>query len=112
MAAVGVDFPARSGPLVAVVAALLSAGLANARGASATVLNVNTTKDEVAARDGRCSLREAIASIDSPGLRSDCGTAGRASNTIRLRPGRYMLTIAPSAGDDNSGGDLDVTAGG
>src|SRR5437588_9658307 len=72
------------------------ASLASAAAAAAATLTVNTTRDELVRHDGRCSLREAIAAVDAPGRRTDCGRASRRSNTIILRSGRYMLSIAPA----------------
>ena len=82
--------------------------VASPAAAAAATLKVDTTKDELAAHDGRCSLREAIAAVDAPGLRTDCGRAGRRSNTIVLRSGRYVLSIAAVGGDDNTSGDLNM----
>jgi CSLREA domain-containing protein len=77
--------------------------------AAAATLNVNTTTDETTSGDHLCSLREAIAAVNSPGTGSDCGTAGSASNTIVLGAGTYALSIAPAGADDNATGDLNVT---
>lgn len=76
--------------------------------AAAATLTVNTTRDELVARDGRCSLREAIESIESPGARTDCGRGGRRSNTIVLGSGRYVLSIPRAGAGDNASGDLNV----
>jgi CSLREA domain-containing protein len=78
--------------------------------AGAATLTVTTTTDTVAAGDGQCSLREAIAAVDTPGAASDCGTANATGNTIVLGPGTYVLSIAPTGGDGNTSGDLDLTA--
>lgn len=59
--------------------------------ASAATINVNTTADEVGPGDGFCSLREAIAAVDSPGTASDCGSASSSGNTIVLAAGHYPL---------------------
>jgi CSLREA domain-containing protein len=79
--------------------------------APAATLKVTTRADELVSHDGKCSLREAIAAVDSPGMASDCGVAARGSNTIALGAGRYELAITPKRRDDNSSGDLDVTRG-
>ncbi len=83
--------------------------LSSALPAAAATLRVNTTHDELTRHDRRCSLREAIAAVNSPGRRTDCGTASRTSNTIVLRSGRYLLSIAPAAPDANASGDLNLT---
>ena len=45
--------------------------------AAAATLFVTTGQDETTAGDGSCSLREAIAAIDSPGsANGDCAPAG------------------------------------
>ena len=77
--------------------------------AAAATLRVNTTRDELVPHDGRCSLREAVAAVNRPAVRTDCGPVGRTSDTIVLRPGRYALSIPPAGSDGNTSGDLDVT---
>ncbi|MGI8712064.1 MAG: choice-of-anchor Q domain-containing protein [Solirubrobacteraceae bacterium] len=76
--------------------------------AAAATLTVTTTKDELAAHNGRCSLREAIEAVETPGARTGCGRVNRGSNTIVLGSGRYVLSIPPRREDDNSSGDLNV----
>jgi CSLREA domain-containing protein len=76
--------------------------------AAAATLRVTTTRDELVAHDGRCSLREAIEAVESPGRRNDCGRVGRGSNTIVLGSGRYLLSIPRAGADDNTSGDLNV----
>lgn len=76
--------------------------------AAAATLTVTITTDELIAHDGKCSLREAIESVESPGTRTHCGRVSRGSNTIVLSSGRYVLSIPPAAADDNTSGDLDV----
>jgi CSLREA domain-containing protein len=78
--------------------------------AAAATITVTTTNDETSAGDGLCSLREAVAAVNSPGTAGDCGTAATGANTIVLGPGRYALSIAPSGADGNDTGDLNVTA--
>ncbi len=92
--------PTRLGVL-ALILVCVSAGDANA-----ATLKVSTKTDS---RGHSCSLREAITAVDSPGVRTACGKAGRAANTIVLRAGRYRLTVRPAGVDDNTSGDLDVT---
>jgi CSLREA domain-containing protein len=82
---------------------------AGAASTSARTLRVTTTTDELAPHDKKCSLREAIQAVDSPGKATDCGTAARGSNRILLRARHYKLSIARSGGDDNASGDLNIT---
>ncbi len=82
--------------------------LALAGTAAGATLKVTSLSDGARA----CTLREAIAATNSPGVANGCGRAARRSNTIVLRSGRYKLTIPPSALDDDSTGDLDVTGTG
>jgi CSLREA domain-containing protein len=76
--------------------------------AAGATLRVTTTRDELVAHDGRCSLREAIEAVGSPGTRTDCGRVSRGSNMIVLGSGRYVLSIPAATADDNTGGDLNV----
>lgn len=76
--------------------------------AAAATLTVTTTRDQLVAHDGRCSLREAIEAVESPGTRTYCGRVTRGSNTIVLGPGRYVLSIPAGGVDDNTSGDLNV----
>jgi CSLREA domain-containing protein len=78
------------------------------RAAAAATLTVTTTRDELVAHDGRCSLREAIEAVEAPRTRTDCGRAGRGSNTIVLGSGRYVLSIPRAGAGDNASGDLNV----
>src|SRR6476660_5648627 len=101
--------PSRARGLGFVVPACLAVlALAPAQ-ASAATLVVTTTSDEVSSGDGLCSLREAIASVDSPGSpSSDCAQPDATNNTIVLDSGTYSLSI-PGAGTDNSSGDLGIS---
>ena len=81
----------------------------NATEATAATITVNVNGDPGLIGNHRCSLREAIAAVDSPGVRTSCGTTSRSSNTIVLGDGRYRLSVRPSGPDDNSSGDLDIT---
>jgi CSLREA domain-containing protein len=84
--------------------------LVSAQRAAAAILTVTTTSDETNSGDATCSLREAIAAVNSPGTANNCGTADATSNFIQLLPGNtYVLSIARSGADDNSTGDLNVT---
>jgi CSLREA domain-containing protein len=76
--------------------------------AGAATLTVTTTSDSISAGDGQCSLREAIAAVNSSGAAGDCGTAAVVGNTIVLGPHAYSLSIHPQGADDNATGDLDV----
>ncbi|HET9125488.1 MAG TPA: choice-of-anchor Q domain-containing protein [Solirubrobacteraceae bacterium] len=80
--------------------------------AGAARLRVTTTGDGLPVHGHRCTLREAIEAVDSPQLRTGCGRVGRRANTIVLSRGRYVLSIPPRPGDDNSSGDLNITARG
>ncbi len=77
--------------------------------ATAASLDVAVSGDPGLAGNHRCSLREAIAAVNSPGVRTPCGRADRSSNTIVLRAGRYRLSVTPSDTDDNRSGDLNIT---
>ena len=77
--------------------------------ATAATLEVTVKRDPGLAGNRRCSLREAIAAVNSPGVRTPCGRAGRSSNKIVLRAGRYRLSVRPSDTDDNRTGDLNIT---
>jgi CSLREA domain-containing protein len=97
------------------LAVLLPAGLvllaaaALASTAQASTLMITTTADELTSQDGLCSLREAVAAVNSPGIATDCGPASSISNMIRLPAGQYVLSIAPAGADDDLSGDLNVT---
>jgi hypothetical protein len=95
----------RSAALVVLV--LTGASLSGTAAAAAATLRVTAARDRPG--DRRCSLREAIAAANSPGRRTVCGTAGPRANTIVLRSGRYMLSIARSGSDGNASGDLNLT---
>ncbi len=77
--------------------------------AHASTIVVTTTSDDATSGDGQCSLRKAIASVDTPGSPSpDCAAPSAVGNTIMLGPGAYTLSIKPSGSDDNSTGDLNI----
>jgi CSLREA domain-containing protein len=82
--------------------------LVGAAPATAATIAVNTTQDETTQGDGLCSLREAIAAVNTPGSVGDCTEADGVSNTIVLEPGGYDLTIKPTGSDDGTTGDLHV----
>ena len=74
------------------VCALLTVLAVTAARAGAATLTVNTTADETTPGDRACSLREAIAAINSPGSASgDCAPAAFGANTIVLQAQRYTL---------------------
>ena len=96
--------------------------LASAAATEAATLRVNTTKDEIGG--SKCSLREAIDTVNSPRTRTSCGTADTFSNLIVLGAKTYQLSIPPTAmdtdqnciaptgtvPDQNASGDLCVTS--
>jgi CSLREA domain-containing protein len=91
------------------VVAILVVGLAfGVAGAAAATITVTTTQDELTT-NGQCSLREAIADVNTPGTTGDCAMSGDVSNTIVLGPHEYDVTIHPDATDAQQTGDLDVT---
>ena len=92
---------------VAIVAAVGAGGVC-ASAVQAAMLTVTTTGDPIG--NSQCSLREAIAAINAFGTPTVCGTADSSGNTIVLGPHPYTLLIGPSGADDNSTGDLDLTA--
>ena len=92
------------------MAAILACVLGGAATAHAATLTVTTIADNLTSHDGQCTLREAITAINAFGTSTDCGTADSSGNTIVLGRHAYMLSIAPSGADDNSTGDLDLTA--
>jgi CSLREA domain-containing protein len=95
--------------LVAFVVGTLAA--ATAGPAAAATLTVNTTIDEMIAGDSQCSLREAIQAVDDPsGPNRDCRRPGSGAEAIVLGPHVYALRIIPAGSDDNTTGDLNVTA--
>ncbi|MGZ4183410.1 MAG: CSLREA domain-containing protein [Solirubrobacteraceae bacterium] len=60
--------------------------------AAAATLTVNTFSDNSPPGDGRCSLREAIAAVDSPGTAGhDCKPAAFGANTIVIPAGTTTL---------------------
>jgi CSLREA domain-containing protein len=77
--------------LSALVFVLATAAVA-ASPAVASTLTVNTTFDDTSPFDGLCSLREAIAAVDSPGSQDGaCAPAAFGPNTIVLGPKLYTL---------------------
>jgi CSLREA domain-containing protein len=76
--------------------------------ASAVVITVNTTADELIP-DGDCSLREAIQAANTDTPVDACG-AGSGADTINLPAGMYTLAMLGANEDINAGGDLDITA--
>jgi CSLREA domain-containing protein len=78
--------------------------LATAAPAAATTITVNTTNDDQGQGDGQCSLRKAVADVNSPGsTQTDCAPAAFGANTIVLAAGTYFfffqapqMTIAPT----------------
>jgi hypothetical protein len=65
---------------------------ASAGSAAAATITVTTTFDDQSPGDGQCSLRKAVADVDSPGSsQTDCAPAAFGSNTIVLGAQRYQL---------------------
>lgn len=73
--------------------------LASAAATKAATLRVNTTKDEIGG--SKCSLREAIDTVNSPRTKTSCGTANTFSNLIVLGAKTYQLSISPGPGDSD-----------
>jgi CSLREA domain-containing protein len=90
------------------VGVVASVPLVSPVAAAAATPTVTTTRDGLVVHDRRCSLREAIEAVESPGTRTGCGRASRGSNTIVLGLGRYGLLIPRAGVDDNTSGDLNV----
>jgi CSLREA domain-containing protein len=97
-----------------VLASALAISLAcGGQAAAATI--VVTTRADVVADDGRCSLREAVSAANrdasSGRMPGECIAGERPPilDVIQLHRGRYKLTRAPLGDDANVGGDLDVT---
>ena len=95
------------------LAALLGILGALPAGALATTIAVTTTQDLVAG-DGLCGLREAVSAANlnsaTPGAGECPAGSATGSDTIRLGPGVYALTLTgPAGGEDlNASGDLDI----
>ncbi|HVR09210.1 MAG TPA: hypothetical protein VMW75_14265, partial [Thermoanaerobaculia bacterium] len=67
--------------------------LIGAAPAAAATIVVNTTNDDQQQGDGNCSLRKAIADVDSPGsTQTDCVPAAFGANSIVLGSGSYLLS--------------------
>ena len=75
--------------------------------ASAKTVITVTTRADTLARDGRCSLREAIRAANLNRAVSGC-PAGSGADTIVLPAGRYVLTIPGRYEDAALTGDLDI----
>ena len=78
-----------------------------AAAARAAPITVNTTTDTLTG--SQCSLRAAIQAANANAAVAGCA-AGSGTDTITLPAGDYKLTIAPSGGDDNASGDLDISS--
>ena len=101
----------RAPRLPATVTAMLLGFVAitHASEATAATITVKINSDPGLIGNHKCSLRLAIAAVNSPGVLTPCGTTSRSSNTIVLGAGHYRLSVRPSGTDDNSSGDLDIT---
>jgi hypothetical protein len=65
---------------------------AAAASASAATLTVNTVGDNSFLGDGgKCTLRDAISAVESPGTSTTCGVADSGANSIVLGADTYML---------------------
>ena len=94
--------------ILAVAILLGCVAFADASEAMAATLEVRVNSDPGLVGNHECSLRQAIAAVNSTGVLTPCGRTGRSSSTIVLGAGRYRLSVRPSGTDDNSSGDLDV----
>jgi cysteine-rich repeat protein len=77
----------------------------------ATFAQVVTTESDLVADDGLCSLREAVAALNTgtpSGATSGECAAGTAGGSISLPAGTYALGIAGADEDANQTGDLDL----
>ena len=101
----------RARHLLATVTTILLGCVAfsNASEALAATIVVKVNSDPVLVGNHKCSLRQAIAAVNSPGVLTPCGRASRSSNVVVLGAGRYRLLVRPSGTDENGSGDLDVT---
>jgi CSLREA domain-containing protein len=83
--------------------------LASAAPAAAATIVVNTTNDDQQQGDGRCSLRKAIAEVNSPGIsQTDCAPAAFGANTIVLGGGSYLLGFSGASLNVASTADLRI----
>jgi CSLREA domain-containing protein len=92
-----------------VVLSAVAAVLAAIAPAHAATIVVNTTSDQLNTAPP-CSLREAVRSANTDAAIGGCA-AGSGADTIRLRPGVYVLSVPNSlpAGENNAQtGDLDI----
>jgi CSLREA domain-containing protein len=81
-----------------VVLGVTVAVLVGAGPAAAATITVNTTGDDNNQGDGQCSLRKAIADVNSPGSgQTDCAPAAFGANTIMLGAGTYTLGFVSSS---------------
>jgi CSLREA domain-containing protein len=91
---------------VASLALALTFLIPSARVAAGSSIVVDTTADTVAS-DGRCSLREAVLAVNRGTIVDTCD-GGRATYSIFLPAGRYVLSIPGRNEDASATGDLDV----
>jgi CSLREA domain-containing protein len=92
------------------LAALIGAlAVLAAPAASAAIINVNTTNDELNS-DGNCSLREAIQASNTDTAVDNC-TKGSGTDTINIPASGspYQLSLVGTNEDANVNGDLDIT---
>ncbi|MEM8998485.1 MAG: CSLREA domain-containing protein, partial [Acidobacteriota bacterium] len=96
-------------PRLSASACLAVAGLlAFAAAAPAADIVVNTNSDSIIDDDGRCTLREAIASANADAPLHGC-TTGDGADTILLTSSEIVMSVAGSGEDGNLTGDFDVT---
>ena len=67
-----------------------------------------TTRADIVADDGRCSLREAVTAANTNAAAGGCAAGELAMDVIRLGDGHYSLSRAGTREDANATGDLDL----
>ncbi len=86
--------------------------LCTAAPAPAATMTV-TTREDIVADDGACSLREAVSAVNdqvASGVSAgECPAGDGIDDTIMLAKGKHSLTIPGVQEDLNAGGDLDIT---
>jgi hypothetical protein len=88
--------------------AFLASAVIAPQTAGAALITPNETADEYNTDSTRCSLREAVWSMDNLADFGGCTHSGSyaSGNQIQLAPGTYKLTITPSGTNDGATGDL------
>ena len=67
-----------------------------------------TTRADLVADDGRCSLREAVTAANTNSASGGCAAGELATDVIRLGDGHYSLSRAGARENANATGDLDL----